>query len=514
LEFPLLTRAPVAEDQGAPTLSARGPALPEAVPPSPPASAKSADGLPADQVGCLHTLAAARSWSTGVSAVLTRVQSRLGAYRVSLGWCRGDAVHLAAWSDVAPLDEGVGVPELEAAYQEALFWPQAACWPASSGQTLSVDLMGDHLALFKSQGLTGLLSAPLHDDLGRVCGVLLCERIPMLDKPSARAVSWPVEGMGFSAAERDWLQTLAQMLGPVLSMRHRLEQPWYMRSWSRLSKLAQRLSDPRERVLRGAVLAAFGSGAFLLGWPLPYTLAVTARLEAQSQTAIVAPADAVVEQAGVHVGELVRAGQPLARLSSLPAVREWQGLGEQLVRAETQLRLAQAQGDARAVARLDPLVMDLKQRLDAGEPARLSLTLAAPFDGVVMSQNDGGRAGSQVHRGDALWVVSPGLDWRVVLEIDESHVAQLNSGQHATMRLASAPDRAVHLVLARAVPAAIDGERHVRFEIEAQVTGGAMAGLRPGLVGVAYIDMPPKPMLDRAADTLRQWWWLNWWGVW
>lgn len=433
---------------------------------------------------------------------------------MSLGWCRGANVRLVAWSDVAPLDEGVGVLELEAACKEAMAWHQAAGWPACSGQSLAPPQLEAHRALFQSQGLTALLSVPLRDAQGVVQGVVVCERIPMLDEQSARTMSGPAEGLGFNASERDWLQALAQMLGPVVAMRHRLEQPWYARGWSRLNDLAQRLGDPRERWLRGAVLAAFGSGSFILGWPLPYVMAVPVRLEAESQTAIVAPADAVVEQAGVHVGDLVRTGQPLARLSSLPALRQWHALGEQLVQAEHQLHLAQAQSDEAAVARLNGLVVDLRQRLDAGEPSRLSLTLTAPFDGVVIGQNEGGHASAQVQRGDALWVVSPGLDWRVVLEVDESMVATLTPGQHATMRLASSPGRAVHLMLGRPVPAAIEGERRVRFDLQAQVTGGAMAGLRPGLVGVAYIDMPPKPMLERAVDALRNGWWVTLWGVW
>jgi biotin carboxyl carrier protein len=467
-----------------------------------------------DHLACLHGFAAAHGWSAGVATVLARVQTRLGAYRVSLGWRRGAEIQLLAWSDVAPLEEGVGVPELEAACQEASNWPQAACWPACPGQSLSDQQLSAHLTLFKSQGLTALLSAPLHDESGEVQGVMLCERIPMLDEPSARSLSWPSDGGGFCAAERDWLQALARMLGPVMHMRHQLEQPWYMRGWSRLGVLAHRLSDPRERWLRGTVLAAFGIGAFLLGWPFPYTVAVPARLDAQSQTAIVAPADAVVAQTGVHVGELVRAGQPLARLSSQPAVRPWQVLGEQLVLAQAQLDQAQAQGAPRATARMEAVVADLKQQLDVSEPSRLGMTLTAPFDGVVIAQHAGGRAGAQVRRGDALWVVSPGLDWRVVLEVDESMVAALAPGQHAMLRLASAPNRAVHLTLGRAVPAAVEGAGHVRFDLVAQVTGGAMAGLRPGLRGVAHVDMPATSMLDRGVQTLRQWWWLTVWGAW
>ena len=198
---------------------------------------------------------------------------------------------------------------------------------------------------------------------------------------------------------------------------------------------------------------------------MSYTVSVPARLEPQTQTALIAPVDGVVEQVAAHGGDLVRAGQPLARV----------------------------------------------RPLEADAPAQ---TLEAPYDGVVVRQQPGGQAGARVRRGDALWLVAPGLDWRVVLDVGETEVARLSAGQHATLRLAGATDREVHLLLHRPAPVAVAGQHQVRFEVDAQVSGGAVAGLRPGLQGVAWIDMPPKPLLQRGVDAIRQAWWLTAWGLW
>lgn len=139
--------------------------------------------------------------------------------------------------------------------------------------------------------------------------------------------------------------------------------------------------------------------------------------------------------------------------------------------------------------------------------ARLRIT--SPFDGVVIAGDLRQQLGAPVKRGDNLLTLAPGLDWRVVLDIDESDIASLSKGQMARLRLAAMPDQTIGLMLNRVTPVARSTPNGVRYEIEAIPTGaGAGAkGLRPGLQGVARIDMPPRPLLWRAAD--RAWQWLS-----
>jgi multidrug efflux pump subunit AcrA (membrane-fusion protein) len=281
-----------------------------------------------------------------------------------------------------------------------------------------------------------------------------------------------------------------------------------------MEALGQRLSDPRERLLRWSVLAFFGISAFMAGWPLPYTLAVPARLEPQVETAVVAPADAVVLSSLVKVGDMVQSGQPLVRLSPAPSLRQRDALREQLLRVDTSLHSALQQGDGQSADRWQDVRTDLQHRLDALKDVEAMTLVRAPFDGVVVRAGEAGGAGSQVLRGDALWVVSPGLDWRVVLEVGEGDVASLKPGQRASLRLASEPGRSVNLLLKRPVPAAVTRDASVHFDVDAQPSGGAMAGLRPGQRGMAHIDMPPRPVLWRAVDSLRAWWWVAVWGLW
>lgn len=466
---------------------------------------------------CLHAFAGAWSWSAGVLPLLSMVQSRLAAYRVSLAWRRGHGLGLVAWTDVAPLDEGVGVNELESACNEACAWPHAAAWPTCAragdeGQQ-EESAMQAHVRLFHAQGLTAVMSVPVRNQRGQVVGVITCERIPLQGRPAPAAGS-----PGFVTAELAWLASLAQLMGPVMAMRHALEQPWYARSWSWMATLGERLGDPRERLLRGAVLSLFGVGAFMAGWPLPYSVSMPARLEPQVHTAVVAQADATVLTSDVRVGDLVQTGQRLSSLLPAPALRSREDLGEQLLKVDKLIQEAHQSGDEQALARWQDVRTDVRHRLDGLRDVGLTQTVTAPFDGVVIRQADRALPGERVQRGDALWVVAPGLDWRVVLEADEAVVAGLQPGQRGSLRLGRDPDRGVQLVLKQApVPAArvaTGGMATVSFDVEALAVGGKLTGLRPGWRGTAHIDMPPRPVLWRVVDRLRVWCLFTVWELW
>ncbi len=500
-------------------MNLRTPTRPE-TPVGPPAAAAGPPPLPAiraEAVDCLHAFAGAWTWPLGVAAVLTLVQSRLQAYRVSLAWRRGQGLSLVAWTDLAPLDEGVGVNELESACNEARNWPQGASWPpcgpAPGATRLDEAAMQAHIRLFQAQGLTALMSVPVRNQRGQVVGVIACERIPVQGIGGAQARQ--ADAAGFVAAELAWLQSLAVLMGPVMAMRHALAQPWYARSWSWMEALGQRLSDPRERLLRGSVLAMFGIAAFVAGWPLPYTLSVPARLEPQVQTALVAPADATVLSSEVKVGDLVQAGQRLATLAPEASLRHRVALGEQLLRVDKLIQDAQLAGDAQASARWQDVRADVQQRLDALRDVSERAWVTAPFDGLVIRQVGRDMPGGRVQRGDALWVVAPGLDWRVILEADEGVVSRLQAGQRGSLRLGSDLDHTVQLVIKRQ-PVPVPGSRDdtVRFDVEAQAVGGTLTGLRPGWRGLAHIDMPARPVLWRAVDRLRAWWSITVWALW
>jgi len=414
-------------------------------------------------MACLNAFLGGTRWQDGVSALVTTVNQLLGGHRVALAWRDGRSMRLRALSEGVPLNEGVALGPLHEAIESCVTQAALVVWPRrSTAATAREGLqVSAHAALLSIQGLTGVATLPLMVG-GQVCGVLSCERSARADGALGQDGLWLDEG--FSEAEQEWLRTLAGWLAPAMALRYRLEQPWYARSWTWLETLSVRLADPRERTLRWSVLAFFGVLSFGLGLPLPYEVSVAARLEGASELVLSAPVEGLVQEARAHVGDVVKTGQVLARVED------------------------------RQHDRLD---------------------VKAPYDGVVITAALSRHLGQRVPRGEPLLTVAPGLDWRVVMDVPESLVMALQKGQMAHLRLGAMPERTVGLVLTRVSPVARHTPAGVVYEVEGVPTGAGAGArdLRPGLDGVARIDMPARPLLWRAVErawtALRAWAWAS-----
>lgn len=482
---------------------------PSSAPPSAPDGASPACALDdSAAVACLQAFLVEKDWTAGASAFTTLLNQQLKCHRVSLGWVSGQTLRLRVLSDGVLLEEGVALPELHQAMLEAAHQQKALSWPLPAGDDLAHAITMAHQTLCRVQGLSGLVTVPLAQG-GVVMGALTLERTTQVDSLRPVAFSSQQAARGFSEADLQWLSRLAQLMAPALSLRYRLEQPWYERGRGWVESLRLRLADPRERPLRWSVLAFFGIVSFGIGLPLPYQVTATARLEGAVQRVMSAPQDGYLREAHVHAGDVVKAGQVLAEMSDDDLQNALRARNAEAAQHENAFAEAFARGDRAQASMAQSKLSEARAQgaLIAQQIARLKIT--SPFDGVVIAGDLRQQLGAPVKRGDNLLTLAPGLDWRVVIEVDESDVAGLSKGQMARLRLAAIPDQTIGLMLNRVTPVAKTTPNGVRYEIEAIPTGaGAGAkGLRPGLQGVARIDMPPRPLLWRAAD--RTWQWLR-----
>lgn len=461
-------------------------------------------------VACLHAFLTESDWTAGVSALVTLLNRILKCHRVSLGWVSGQSLRLRVLSDGVLLDEGVALPELhqamlEAAHQQAvLVWPPVGVTPDAQSQTNRITLA--HQTLLRVQGLSGLLTVPLA--MGEVVvGVLTCERSAQNDPLRPLSVEQRQANVGFTEEEARWLGKLADLLAPALSLRYRLEQPWYERGRGWAEALRLRLTDPRERALRWSVLAFFGVMSFGIGLPLPYQVTATARLEGAVQRVMSAPQDGYLREVHVRPGDVVTTGQVMADMSDDDLQGARRARVAEVNQHENTFAEAFARGDRAQAVMAQSKAAEAKAQLSLIDQQISRLKITSPFDGVVIAGDLRQQLGAPVKRGDNLLTLAPGLDWRVVMEVDESDIASLEKGQLAQLRLAAMPDQTIGLVLSRVTPVAKNTPGGLKYEIEAVPTGaGAGArGLRPGLQGVARIDMPARPILWRAADRCWQW---------
>ncbi|HEX5372193.1 MAG TPA: HlyD family efflux transporter periplasmic adaptor subunit [Aquabacterium sp.] len=461
-------------------------------------------------VACLQAFLAEKDWTAGTAAFVTLLNQQLKCHRVALGWVSGQSLRLRVLSDGVLLDEGVALPELHQAMLEAAHQQQTLSWPlaADSKHDQSKAITMAHQTLCRVQGLSGVVTVPLAQD-GVVLGAMTLERTTQVDPLRPLSYEQQQASKGFSDEDLRWIGHLAELMSPALSLRYRLEQPWYERGRGWMESLRLRLADPRERALRWSVLAFFGIMSFGIGLPLPYQVTASARLEGAVQRVMSAPQDGFLREVHVHAGDVVKAGQVLAEIADDDLQNALRARVAEANQHENAFAEAFARGDRAQAVIAQSKLSETRAQMALLEQQIARLKITSPFDGVVIAGDLRQQLGAPLKRGDNMLTLAPGLDWRVVLEIDETDIASLNKGQMARLRLAAMPDQTIGLMLNRVTPVAKTTPNGVRYEIEAIPTGaGAGArGLRPGLQGVARIDMPPRPLLWRMAD--RAWQWLR-----
>ncbi len=471
-------------------------------------SARQADAS-VDLLACLLAALQAPDWQTSAAEIVSEVNQRLGCLRVSMGWLVSGQLRVMALSDGVVVDDGAAMPELQQAMLEAMHQRATLVWPSQGRSETRITLA--HQTLYKTQGLAGVLTVPLAQK-GRVVGVLTCERSVVSDPLSPHPMRDRSLGE-FSQEEIRWVEQLAVGLAPLMVLRHKLDRPWTERLRSAVLILMHRLRDPRERHLRWGLSAATLVLLAGLLWPLPQHVTAEAKLEGAVQRVMSASQDGFLRSVHVRPGDVVKAGQLLAELSDDDLRNARRAREAEVAQQENAFAEAFARGDRAGAAQAQARMSEAKAQLNLVDQQLQRLKLVAPFDGVVIQGDLHQQLGAPVKRGETLLTLAPGLDWRVVLSVEEGDVPELRSGQLAGLRLAAMPGQVISLVLDRVTPVAIHTEDGVRYEVEASPTGNGagLAGLRPGLQGVVQVQLAHRALLvrwaERAWHQARMLWW-------
>jgi multidrug resistance efflux pump len=209
-------------------------------------------------------------------------------------------------------------------------------------------------------------------------------------------------------------------------------------------------------------------------------------------------------------GERVRAGQPLVDLADRELQLERQRWQSQLAQQLEGLAAAQARADRPALAQHQARADEAQAQLELAEQKLVRSRLVAPFDAVVVQGDLMQQLGAPVRQGAELMTLAPDGSYRVIVEVDEYDIARVQPGQGGSLALSALPWQTEPLQVRRVSPVARAVEGRNVFEVEAALAA-APAGLRPGLLGQARVEVGRAPLawqgFSRAAAALRQGWW-------
>jgi RND family efflux transporter MFP subunit len=244
------------------------------------------------------------------------------------------------------------------------------------------------------------------------------------------------------------------------------------------------------------LILIFGTGS--------YRVTADARIEGETQRALTAPFNGYVREALHRAGDVVKRGEPLARLDDRDLKLERTRLAAQREQYFKQYREAMAKRD-RAAARIvssqieqvDAQVALMDEQLSRAE-------LAAPFDGIVVSGDLSQSLGAPLERGQVLFEVATLDAYRVAIQVDERHIADMKANQRGELVLSSMPAERLPFVVTKITPVntAREGKNFFRVEAQLDATGPR---LRPGMEGVAKVNVDERHLFVIWTRELTNW---------
>lgn len=430
------------------------------------------------------------------AAFASELATALGCSRVSVGFVNGRDVRLRAVSHGGDQDlGGQGFAPLTAAMDEAIEQGLSLYLPVGATPVSAIRLAHSRVP---RPGDGAIATVPIVH-LGEGVGAVTLE--------------WatPISGLEQLVEE---LEHVISLVGPVLHLMHLRDAPWTLRVSRRLRRGWQRLNSADGNKWRIGLV----SGVIVLGLltlvPVSYRVGGKARIEGESQRALVTPADGFLKAVSVRPGDRVKKDQLLVELADqdlLLEQRKWQG---EQAQQDNAYATALAGSDRAAMMIALAKADEARANLGLVEAQLQRARITAPFDGVVMEGDLTQSLGAPVQRGKVLMVLAPGDSRRVTIEIDERDIGDVRVGQPGRLSLSALPWDALPVRVTRIAPIAhaVDGANV--FDVETEVTGDA-ARIRPGLEGIAKIEVGRRTLawawLHRAVDWLRMstWAWVG-----
>ncbi|MEP6969849.1 MAG: HlyD family efflux transporter periplasmic adaptor subunit, partial [Betaproteobacteria bacterium] len=322
-----------------------------------------------------------------------------------------------------------------------------------------------------------------------------------------------VQRDGTALITDDQMRQLEQWLSlaaPALRWMRHGEEAWHLRMRRGLAQAMSDLRQPRRRSTRLLLLAAVLAVAFITLVPLEYSVSGRARVEGAQQRVLSAPSDGFIKTAHVRPGDRVKAGAPLVDLIEEDLQLEQDRWRSQLAQYENAYAAAMAKSDRVGASTSFERVNEAQAQLALITQQRTRGRIIAPFDALVVQGDLSQSIGAPVRQGDALLTLASTDQYRVVVDIDETDIAQVHPGQVGQLALSSLPWQDQDLRIERITPLARAVEGRNVFEVQAQLTQAPDA-LRPGLIGRADIvvgRMPPLWAWSRhALMRIRLAWW-------
>jgi len=432
------------------------------------------------------------AFQEAATELMTDLATRLSCDRVSIGFLHGTGVIVEAVSHSAKFDRNSSlIRDIGDAMDEAMDQDTTIMYPVTND---AVFLLRCHTALASVHKVGTILTIPFAVN-GRIAGAILIER------PS---------GKHFDRTEIEHCEQIVSMVGPVLEVRRCDEQ-------SLLHRVKRSIKEPLVNLFGpGHIALKLGLIGFILTLAVftfvsgNYRVTGIARLTALTQRVVVAPQDGYIAEANVRPGDIVQNKDILGALDDKDIKLEHRKWLSQLEQLKTEHRDAFARHDRSKVAIIKARIDQAEARLSLVNEQLIRTRFAAPFDGMIVSGDLSQALGSPVEKGQVLFTVAPLDAYRVILKVDERDIGNIIKGQQGNLVLSGMPGKPLLFTVEKITPVSIVEEGRNYFQVEAKIDDKSDL-LRPGMEGVAKIEIDRRKLIWILTHKLLDWWRLSVW---
>ncbi|MBT8447586.1 MAG: HlyD family efflux transporter periplasmic adaptor subunit [Gammaproteobacteria bacterium] len=439
----------------------------------------------------------ARGFQGAATTFATEIAARLRCDRVAVGFIKGRHVAVRALSHSAHFKQEANlIRAIGAAMDEAIDQQAAIVYPElPEGGTSSIVRAARELC--EQHNIDALACIPFNVQ-GGWAGAVSLER---------------TGGEPFERADIDLAQATVALVGPILEVARRDDRPLLFKAGDSARTVLEKFVGAGHVAWKLAGIAGVALLAFLSLATGTHRVTADAATEGSVQTAVVAPFSGYIADASKRAGDVVGEGEVVAILDDRDLQLErlkWASQRDQVTR---QLREAKAQREMANIRILEAQLGQTEAQLALVSEQLARTRLTAPYEGVVITGDLSQSLGAPVERGEVLFEVAPLAEYRLVLQVDDRDISRISVGQGGALTLAALPDQSFPFEVARITPVATAEEGLNYFRVEATLTA-APERLRPGMNGIAKIDIGERRLIWIWTHRMREWVKLQLWTWW
>jgi RND family efflux transporter MFP subunit len=436
-------------------------------------------------------------FQASATAVATEIAGILQCERVSIGFQRGRHTQVRALSHSAAFVRKANVIRaIEAAMDEAIDQQATIVYPLPEDAPVRVTRAHDALA--GTHGVGAICTVPVAEGdriLGAIC----------LERPADQA---------FAAREAQLCEHICALIGPLLDVKRRDDRWLLQKAGDSFMAYARKLIGPRHTLLKLTSYSLLFLMIFFSVIDGDYRVTADARLEGVVQRSLAAPLAGYVNEARVRAGDIVRAGDVMFTLDDRDLWLEQLKWTSQKSQYTREYQEAVAERDRSRANVLAAQVQQAQAEIALIEEQLNRVKVTAPFDGIVVSGDLSQSLGVPVERGEVLFELAPLNDYRVILEVNERDVGEVEVGQTGLLALTGLPGETLPIVVDKVTPVATAEEGQNFFRVEAGLEGAASPLLRPGMEGVGKVEIEERKLIWIWTHKIVYWMRIFVWSWW